>query len=54
MHSPLPLSQEMIGLYIADFAALTGKTPALPVLRIKRRLSGLTRNFKPHWLPLDR
>ncbi|PIL21014.1 hypothetical protein P775_06500 [Puniceibacterium antarcticum] len=25
-HRPLPPSSEMIGLYIADFAALTGNT----------------------------
>ena len=39
---PLPSSPQLIGLYIADLAAPSGKAPALSVSSIERRLSGLT------------
>ncbi|WP_099911047.1 tyrosine-type recombinase/integrase [Puniceibacterium antarcticum] len=52
--APLPPSSEMIGLYIADLAAPTGKAPALLVSTIERRLSGLAWNFAQRGLPLDR
>lgn len=38
---PLPQSSELIGPYIADLAAPQGRTPALSVSSIERRLSGL-------------
>jgi integrase len=39
---PLPPAPQLLGLYIADLAAPAGKTPALSVSSIERRLSGLT------------
>ncbi|MEL7129210.1 MAG: tyrosine-type recombinase/integrase [Pseudomonadota bacterium] len=51
---PLPPSPEMIGLYITDLAAGRGKTPALSVSTIERRLSGLTWNYAQRGLSLDR
>lgn len=38
---PLPPSPEFIGPYIADLAAPQGRSPALSVASIERRLSGL-------------
>jgi integrase len=51
---PLPPSPEMIGLYLADLAAPTGKTPALSVSSIERRLSGLAWNYVQRGYTLDR
>ena len=51
---PLPPSPEMIGLYVADLAAPTGKTPALSVSTIERRLSGLSWNYRQRGFTLDR
>ena len=51
---PLPPSPEMIGLYLADLAAPTGKTPALSVSTIDRRLSGLAWNYAQRGVTLDR
>ncbi|OAN76828.1 integrase [Sulfitobacter sp. EhC04] len=51
---PLPPSPEMIGLYLADMAAPSGKAPALRVSTIERRLSGLAWNFAQRGLTLDR
>ena len=39
--NPLPPLPQLVGLYIADLAALQGRTPALLVASIERRLSGL-------------
>jgi integrase len=51
---PLPSSPELIGLYIADLAAPTGKTPALSVASIERRLSGLAWGYAQRGERLDR
>ncbi len=51
---PLPPSPEMIGLYLADLAAPSGKAPALSVSTIERRLSGLAWNFARRGFALDR
>jgi integrase len=51
---PLPPSPEMVGLYVADLAAPTGKTPALSVSTIERRLSGLAWNYTQRGFTLDR
>ncbi|WP_416358999.1 tyrosine-type recombinase/integrase [Antarctobacter sp.] len=51
---PLPPSPEMVGLYMADLAASTGKTPALSVSTIERRLSGLSWNYSQRGFTLDR
>ncbi len=51
---PLPPAPEMIGLYLADLAAPTGKAPALSVSTIERRLSGLVWNFIQRGFTLDR
>lgn len=51
---PLPPSPELIGLYIADLAAPTGKTLALSVASIERRLSGLSWGYTQRGLALDR
>ena len=51
---PLPPSPEMIGLYLADLASPSGKTPALSVSTIDRRLSGLTWNYAQRGFTLDR
>lgn len=51
---PLPPAPEMIGLYVADLAAPTGKAPALSVSTIERRLSGLAWNYKRRGFTLDR
>ena len=51
---PLPPSPEMIGLYLANLAAPTGKAPALSVSTIERRLSGLSWNYKQRDFNLDR
>ena len=52
--APLPPSPEMVGLYMADLAASTGKTPGLSVSTIERRLSGLAWNYAQRGLALDR
>jgi len=51
---PLPPSPEMIGLYLTDLAAPTGKVPALSVSTIDRRLSGLAWNYAQRGFTLDR
>ena len=51
---PLPPSPEMIGLYLADLAAPTGKATALSVSTIDRRLSGLSWNYTQRGFTLDR
>lgn len=57
---PLPPSPEMIGLYLADLAAPTGKAASqsasrpLSVSSIDRRLSGLAWNYTQRGLTLDR
>jgi integrase len=51
---PLPPSPEMIGLYLADLAAPTGRAPALLVSTIDRRLSGLSWNYTQRGFTLDR
>ncbi|MFC4669526.1 tyrosine-type recombinase/integrase [Seohaeicola nanhaiensis] len=51
---PLPPAPEMIGLYLADLAAPTGKSPALSVSTIERRLSGLSWNYTQRGFTLDR
>jgi len=51
---PLPPSPEMVGLYMADLAASTGKTPTLSVSTIERRLSGLSWNYSQRGFTLDR
>jgi len=44
----------MVGLYMADLAASTGKTPTLSVSTIERRLSGLSWNYSQRGFTLDR
>jgi integrase len=51
---PLPPSPEMIGLYLADLALPAGKSPALSVASIERRLSGLAWNAAQRGFTLDR
>lgn len=51
---PTPPSAELIGLYIADLAAPQGKTPALSVSSIERRLSGLAWGFAQRGMQMDR
>ena len=51
---PLPCSPQLIGLYIADLAAPTGKAPALSVSSIERRLSGLAWGYAQRGERLDR
>jgi integrase len=51
---PLPSSPQLIGLYIADLAAPSGKAPALSVSSIERRLSGLTWAYAQRGERLDR
>lgn len=51
---PLPRSPEMVGLYLAELAAPAGKTSALSVSTIKRRLSGLSWNYTQRRFTLNR
>ena len=51
---PLPPSPELIGLYITDMAAPGGRTPALSVSSIERRLSGLAWGYTQRGERLDR
>ena len=51
---PLPPSNEMIGLYLADLAAGSGSSPALSVSTMERRLSGLAWNYAQRGFSLDR
>ena len=51
---PLPPSPEMIGLYLADLAAPSDRSPALSVSTIERRLSGLAWTYAQRGLTLDR
>lgn len=52
--APLPLSPEMIGLYLADLAAPINGSPALSVGTIERRLSGLAWSYAQRGFTLDR
>ena len=51
---PLPPSPQLIGLYIADLAAPAGRSPALSVSSIERRLSGLVWGYAQRGDRLDR
>ena len=51
---PLPPSPDLVGLYIASLAAPGGKTPALCVSSIERRLSGLSWGYTQRGAQLDR
>lgn len=51
---PLPPSPQLIGLYVADLAAPQGKTPALSVTSIERRLSGLSWGYAQRGQRMDR
>lgn len=51
---PLPPSPEMVGLYLADLAAPVGKTSAITVTTIERRLSGLAWHYQQRGFTLDR
>jgi len=51
---PLPPSPELVGLYIADLAALQGRSHALSVSSIERRLSGLAWGYAQRGDRLDR
>ena len=51
---PLPASPELIGLYIADLAAPSGRSAALSVASIERRLSGLGWGYAQRGQRLDR
>ncbi|MFN3937040.1 MAG: tyrosine-type recombinase/integrase [Gemmobacter sp.] len=50
----LPPAPALIGLYIADLAAPSGRSPALSVASIERRLSGLVWGYAQRGMPLDR
>ena len=50
---PLPPAPQLLGLYIADPAAPAGKTPALSVSSMERRLSGLTWGYAQRGERLD-
>ena len=50
----LPPSPEMIGLYLTDLASGSGRSPALSVSTIDRRLSGLAWNYTQRGFSLDR
>jgi len=50
----LPLSSQLIGLYIADLAAPRGVTPPLSVSSIERRLSGLAWGYAQRGERMDR
>jgi integrase len=52
--APLPPSPELIGLYITGLAAPSGKTRALSVASIERRLAGLSWGYAQRGLRLDR
>jgi integrase len=52
--APLPPSPQVIGLYIADLAAPQGKSRALSVSSIERRLSGLAWSYAQRGERLDR
>ena len=51
---PLLPSPELIGLYITDLAAPSGKARALSVASIERRLAGLSWNYAQRGMRLDR
>ena len=51
---PLPASPQLIGLYIADLASPPGRSAALSVASIERRLSGLAWGFAQRGQRLDR
>lgn len=51
---PLPPSPDLVGLYITDLAAPVGKTRALSVASIERRLAGLSWAYTQRGFRLDR
>ena len=51
---PLSASPELVGLYITDLAAPSGKTRALSVASIERRLAGLSWGYAQRGMRLDR
>lgn len=51
---PLPPSPEMIGLYLADLASGSDRSPALSVSTIERRVSGLAWQYAQREFTLDR
>lgn len=51
---PLPPSPQLVGLYIADLASPRGRSAALSVASIERRLSGLGWGYSQRGQPLDR
>ncbi len=51
---PLPPSPELVGLYITDLAAPSGKTRGLSVASIERRLAGLSWGYLQRGFRLDR
>lgn len=51
--TPCP-DPKLIGLYLTSLAAPTGKTPALSVSTVDRRLSGLAWNYAQRGFSLDR
>ncbi len=51
---PLPPSPEIIALYLADLASGSGRSPALSVSTMNRRLSGLGWNYARRGFALDR
>ncbi|NKX40297.1 tyrosine-type recombinase/integrase [Rhodobacteraceae bacterium R_SAG2] len=51
---PLPLSPEMVGLYLTELAAPTGAMPPLSVSTIERRMSGLAWHYAQRGFTLDR
>jgi integrase len=51
---PLPPSPELVGLYVTDLAAPSGKARALSVASIERRLAGLSWGYAQRGMRLDR
>lgn len=51
---PLPLSEELLGLYLADLASPNDGTAGLSVSTIERRLSGLSWNYAQRNIQIDR
>lgn len=51
---PLPPSPELVGLYITDLAAPSGKMRSLSAASIERRLAGLSWGYAQRGMRLDR